>query len=217
MILSTLKRISRWTWYRYRLVIIVTRRVERIGRIIWLGYCAVLNERFMRTTIFYEASGIMKQKLQPDLPDTWKKPFLFWWFLLRLSKTDLQTSTCGCRCVLGMWCDANVGRRGPYICASPDGPYTSQYPYPTAVGARALPVVLLAVGPKGQDPDRAEERQKWWPWITVVGGHARKCDNNNTADETVEKRYIYIYRYSYLVWYCIIRYNIILYKVISRI
>jgi len=122
----------------------------------------------------------MKNKNMCDLPDTWKKPFLFWWFLLVLSTTDLQTSTCGCRCVLGMWCDANVGRRGIYICESPNGPYNTPTRWPSTQGRCLL---SCSSGPKGQDPDR-EERQRW-PSI-AVGGDVH--NNNNTADETIKKK-----------------------------
>jgi len=104
-------------------------KVERIFHIIWLEHCTVFERNSLCEQRWFtqEFCVYARNENVSDLPDTWKKPFLFWWFLLGLSTTDLQTSTCGCRCVaLGTWCDANVGRWGPYICASlsiyDDGP-----------------------------------------------------------------------------------------------
>jgi len=102
-------------------------RISRIKRVTSVEF------RFEETIYKQRYSQIYEINVF-DLPDTWKKPFLVWWFLLALSTTDLQTSTCGRRCKLGMWCHNDVGRRGSYICASPDGAYNTPTQRPSAQG-----------------------------------------------------------------------------------
>jgi len=148
-----------------------TRETNRSSYTTRISYTVLNLNVNVRTTIFHEAFG-NKNRLTRYL----KEAIFVWvissWVVYDWSANfNLWSSMCTRDVV---WCQRRSSR-SLYMLESRRTVYHSRYPYPTAVGARALPVVLCsAVGPKGQDPDRAEERQKWWwPWWSRrSGGYA---------------------------------------------